>query len=312
LYKALSNRVPHPKREGLGQLIVAICTEPVPPIQGFAPWVPAEIAAILDRAFQLDIERRYQNATEFRETIEAVLGSSSTLTQAEIRMLTDDERAVVARRHTSVFPPPVIPDPPLRRRRGSGPEESRTQPGIVQIAAIPTTSPRRTRWAFAGVIGVVAVAAALVYVRMFRHPPPMPSQEPVPSVVASAESSDAKKARSVRVEVEPVEATVEVDGKPVAVNEGGVVVEGELGSTHRVKLAMDGRETSAEVAITQTGAMPPKLILERAAVGPTRRPIARGAEPKKAPTVEPPKPVTKEPTKAAAPKGGVGVVNDFE
>jgi MYXO-CTERM domain-containing protein len=105
LYKLLTGRVPHPKREGLGELILTICTKPAPPVQEHAPWLTPEVAHVLDRALQLELERRYQSASEFRAEIERLLPDGIHLRRSGIRPLSYDERCRRARRLISVFPP---------------------------------------------------------------------------------------------------------------------------------------------------------------------------------------------------------------
>jgi hypothetical protein len=77
----------------------------------------------------------------------------------------------------------------------------------------------------------------------------------------------------VRVAVEPAGASVEVDGRPADVVDGSVEVRGVVGSAHHLKIAKDGREASAEVAITSRGPVPPKVKADLAAA-PTAKPAA--------------------------------------
>jgi eukaryotic-like serine/threonine-protein kinase len=62
LYAALSGRAPHQHLSSIGQLLVAICVTPSRPLVEVAPWVPAEIAAIVHRALELQPEARYPSA----------------------------------------------------------------------------------------------------------------------------------------------------------------------------------------------------------------------------------------------------------
>src|SRR5262249_10068898 len=65
LSKTISNRVPPPKSSGVGELIVRICVEQAPPVQTVAPWVEPAVARILDKALQLELDRRYPTAAAF-------------------------------------------------------------------------------------------------------------------------------------------------------------------------------------------------------------------------------------------------------
>jgi eukaryotic-like serine/threonine-protein kinase len=312
LYKALTNHVPHPKREGLGQLIVSICTEAAPPVQDYAPWVPPQVGAILDQALQLEIERRFQSANEFRLAIEHVVGTEFRLARHELRALTEAERSVVAKRHVSAFPPPVRPG----RRSDGGAEESRTQPGIVQSAEQARTRFNGLRWALAVVATIGLIGASVTYLQR-RHS--APSADPEPSVASPSPPSTTMAAsavtqidsRVVSVEVVPTSAYVEVDGEPVVVRDGAITVAGKLGSAHQVKLLVGGRESTTKVAITQTGAIPGKVVLELPA---STRATARGNEraSPKPPPAKSSKPPDEATPKPATSKGGVGVVSVFE
>lgn len=73
LYQMLAGRTPHLMKEGVGSLIVAICTESPAPIRKYAPWVTPAVAGVLDRALSLRRESRFQTAKEMREAIEQVV-----------------------------------------------------------------------------------------------------------------------------------------------------------------------------------------------------------------------------------------------
>lgn len=89
------------------------------------------------------------------------------------------------------------------------------------------------------------------------HEAPLSPSTPSTSVASTA-------LRRVSVVIEPADAAVEVDGERAAAQDGAVSIQGTLGSTHRVRLFKDKNEIVAEVAITETGALPAKLELVEA------------------------------------------------
>jgi eukaryotic-like serine/threonine-protein kinase len=96
---------------------------------------------------------------------------------------------------------------------------------------------------------------------------------------ASSSPSIAASTRTVRLMVEPANVTVEIDGREVPAKAGLVELSGTLGSTHPVRLRLDGRETTSDVTIAESGAVPPKLALviaapERSASAAAPRPQA--------------------------------------
>lgn len=176
LYKALSDTVPHRKTEGLGQLIVAICTEPAPPIRSKAAWVPPEVAVIVARCLQIDPARRYQSASELSSAIEALVPDVG-IRKDELRGLSAEERS-----HAAVDQPQV--SEAISAERLVGHEESRTQPGLVRPV---TKSPRRSVGivlALAGAAGVVALALALSQ-KAQSSPAREPERQPEPAPVAT-------------------------------------------------------------------------------------------------------------------------------
>jgi len=74
LYEALTGATPHEAEKSLGDIIIAICTKQVR-IGDRAPWLPRDVAALVDRALDLDAARRFQTAEEMGEAIRSVVGS---------------------------------------------------------------------------------------------------------------------------------------------------------------------------------------------------------------------------------------------
>jgi hypothetical protein len=67
--------------------------------------------------------------------------------------------------------------------------------------------------------------------------------------------------RSVRLAVEPAGVEVELDGHRAKVTDGTVEITGAVGDTHRVRLKLGEQETSGDVAIAESGAVPSRLAL---------------------------------------------------
>ncbi len=103
LYEALSGRVPHGDVSGFGELIIAICTKPVRPVQTAAPWVTRDVAAIVQKALAPDPNARFQTAGEMLAAIQALLTDVKTR-EADFVSMSDSERARVEAR---VDPMPV-------------------------------------------------------------------------------------------------------------------------------------------------------------------------------------------------------------
>ncbi len=81
LFHLLTGHVPHDDIDGLGELLITICSEPPPRVRDVAPWVPAEVDAIVDRALRLDPRERFQSAEEMLEALFRLLPGGSAVTQ---------------------------------------------------------------------------------------------------------------------------------------------------------------------------------------------------------------------------------------
>ncbi|WP_437803193.1 serine/threonine protein kinase [Sorangium sp. So ce693] len=73
LYQLLTGRTPYHHITALGELIIAICSDPPPQVQDFAPWVAPEIAAIVHRCLLQAPGQRYQSAQEMFGAIRPLL-----------------------------------------------------------------------------------------------------------------------------------------------------------------------------------------------------------------------------------------------
>ena len=72
LYEALTGTTPHADAETLGALVVAICAKPAKPVRQQWKHVSDPVAAIVDRAIQLDAAKRYQSADEMLADLMAI------------------------------------------------------------------------------------------------------------------------------------------------------------------------------------------------------------------------------------------------
>ena len=98
LYQMLCGRRPHEDIEALGELIIAICSEPPRPVQDFAPWVPPEIAAIVHGALLFDPAQRYQTAVEMLDAMRPLLPGGWGLSEPLFVPVSEAARQVIAPR----------------------------------------------------------------------------------------------------------------------------------------------------------------------------------------------------------------------
>jgi eukaryotic-like serine/threonine-protein kinase len=77
LYASLAGRAPHQHLASIGQLLVAICVSPAPPLAEIAPWVPPAIADVVGAALEIDPDLRYPSAAAMRDALRPLVPSGA-------------------------------------------------------------------------------------------------------------------------------------------------------------------------------------------------------------------------------------------
>jgi serine/threonine-protein kinase len=73
LYRALAGCTPHPENDTVGDMILSICTATPPPLRTLAPWVPAAVAALCERAMSRDPAARFPTAEAMLAAVQTLL-----------------------------------------------------------------------------------------------------------------------------------------------------------------------------------------------------------------------------------------------
>jgi len=79
----------------LGELIVAICTEPIPQLEVVAPWVPRDLARVVHRGLERDPNLRPSSVRAFIESLSVFSGGSDRVQQSQLVALTMAERGAL-------------------------------------------------------------------------------------------------------------------------------------------------------------------------------------------------------------------------
>jgi len=80
LYTALAGRAPFADLDTVGKLIVAIVSRDVAPLQSLAPWIPTELAEVVQRALRRDVRDRTPSVLAFAEELRPFCGGSLAIT----------------------------------------------------------------------------------------------------------------------------------------------------------------------------------------------------------------------------------------
>ena len=294
LYEMLSGRTPYHHIDALGELIIAICSEPPRPIQDFAPWISAEVAAIVHKALKAQPNDRFQTAAEMLEAIKALQADGFEIDESMLVSLSETQRNLVAKR-LSMPPPPtmeVAHQPNVSAQSVPPPALTQAGGGTTGGLAAPTErNPQLKRKSSAGLVVAgaalsIAVFGGVAY-KMFGAPetPVQTAQaapQPIETITATlpttglgvtpapTQSVDVTpsgtategKIRTVRLVILPEDAEVSLDGKPVKTKKGVLEITGEPGDVHKVKLKVGKEEIEEDVVVSNDGALPPKLELK--------------------------------------------------
>jgi serine/threonine protein kinase len=94
LWEALSGQRLWGAPNSLGELIVAICTEPIPKLNVIAPWIGRDLARVVHRGLERDPELRPSTVRAFIAALAPFSGGSDRVQESELVALSDAARSV--------------------------------------------------------------------------------------------------------------------------------------------------------------------------------------------------------------------------
>ena len=95
LWEALSGQRLWGGQTSLGELIVAICTEPIPQLDVVASWVPRDLSRVVHRGLERDPNLRPSSMRAFIESLSVFSGGSDRVQQSQLVALTVAERGAL-------------------------------------------------------------------------------------------------------------------------------------------------------------------------------------------------------------------------
>jgi serine/threonine-protein kinase len=249
LWEALSGRRPWEECTTVGELVLAICTKNVTPLQDVAPWIEPGLAQIVHRCLQRDPQDRYASMSELAKSLEEFAGAGTQLTRASLIPVTAERRASSARRAVLQGYDELIA---VKANEG-GPN-----------ARYSKAEARRLRIGIWVGVGLVASMAAGNHLATKGRPTRIGGaqtasleQTVIPNVAPVGVS--AKKLR-VNLEIRPADANVLISGHEMAIANGTVTLEGLPGESFGVVVQTDAGRSEAQVVITTDGRTSPSLI----------------------------------------------------
>jgi serine/threonine-protein kinase len=243
MYEALAGDAPWPDRATVGELILAICTEPVPHLQDRAPWVPAELAEVVHGALAKRPERRPASMQELASAIEAACPAPAIVRREDLRSVAPDTRARVA-------------------PRASLGDSTTVEAPAQTLSGEARPRPRRPLLAFAAaLLGMALAAWALLGGSGATEPPSnATSADRAPTARGPTSSVPPPARHRVRVTILPSGAEVLVNGLPSAVEDGAIWLEGEAGERFALVATAAGRTVGTDVVIGRDGSPTPATL----------------------------------------------------
>jgi serine/threonine protein kinase len=95
LWEALSGQRLWGGQTSLGDLIVAICTEPIPQLDVVAPWVPRDLARVVHRGLEREPNLRPSSVRAFIQSLSVFSGGSDRVQKSQLVAMTAAERGAL-------------------------------------------------------------------------------------------------------------------------------------------------------------------------------------------------------------------------
>jgi serine/threonine protein kinase len=163
LWEALSGKRLWGAQTSLGELIVAICTEPIQRLEEVAPWVPRDLARLVHRGLERDVAHRTPSMQAFIAALEVFSGASDRVTAEQLVGLTDEHREVLVRRAGTL--PSLRPLDSLSQSGSSAAPQPR--PASLHAGPGAAAIPRGASagWIIGVVLAIAAAVATIAYLR---------------------------------------------------------------------------------------------------------------------------------------------------
>jgi serine/threonine-protein kinase len=172
LHEALCGERPWKGCTTVGELIVAICTQSMPPLVEVAPWVPSGLAIAVEKGLARSPSDRWP-------TIEAFAAAIEPFAKGRITIARDDLAGVPATARASGNPRVVIGDSGNVAGSTAHATTLGTTPSNANVAT--TRRPRTTMWIGTVIAAVVVTGVAVQLSRSSSSPSTSSSAAPVAS-----------------------------------------------------------------------------------------------------------------------------------
>jgi serine/threonine protein kinase len=259
LWEMLSGQRLWGGQTSLGELIIAIVTEPITRLESAAPWVPRDLAQVVHRGLERDMEKRTPSMKAFIEDIEVFGGNSDRLVTSQLVGLSESQRGELALRVS-------LSDTAARRIADLGKNLAQKAPvpeigvsttigGKDEKRATEAKAASSSRGAMLGVAllsAAVAGGSAYFFARGHLAPP----------AVAPPSAPSANGTVTADVQIVPSDALVLTSDGAVPVVGGTASLRGQAGQMLSVTVQHAGISKTFSVSLGSDGlATPARLVL---------------------------------------------------
>lgn len=252
MHEALSGQKPWSQCASMGELMLALYSQDVTPIEEIAPWVPELLAKILKRGLQRSPGARYQSMREVLGDLEKTGAVYSPITQEDLL--------------TKV--PQAASTGPRQTKVSIGPQHTELGHSTTVATSAPAKPAQPLAASKSWVLPIAAVAIAVGAFTTYQgtKTPSTPAQPgtsaPTTSAAVWGASSVAIESheKQAKVRISPPDAVVKVDGVIRQTVEGNVTLAGEPGSVFVVIVSTTQTTKEVQVVISAQGAAIPAEV----------------------------------------------------
>ena len=261
LWEALSGQRLWGGQSSLGELIVAICTEPIQLLEVAAPWLPRELSRTVQRGLERDPAKRIPTVRALIEQLDAFAGGTDRVVTGQLHGLTEEQRGELSLKVS-------LSDSAARRIADLG-KNLAVKPAPKEVGATSTIGGSAHERAVerrngggaskSAMLGVALLSAAVAggsayFFARGRGAAPVPTA--APAVVAGAGIINA------HVQIVPANASVRTPEGAVAVVDGVATLRGQAGQTLSVTVEQGATSKTFSISLGSDGiATPGRLVL---------------------------------------------------
>lgn len=254
LWELLSGQRLWGGHRSLGELLVAICTEPIARLETVAPWVPRELSRVVHQGLERDPARRTSSARALIESLEGFGGNSERLVMSQLTGLSEgrrDELSLEVSLSDSAARKIADLGQNLDKKASPHPEQlggRSTVGGGANGRAVEKSGSSKTAMVVVALLSA-GLAGGSAYYLARGVSAPSPVRQAPPLVTAS-------------LAVVPPSANVSTPGGALPVLDGKTTVHGRPGETLQVTVEHQGTTKTFAVSLGSDGiASPSRLVL---------------------------------------------------